>query len=115
MNYLVTKLPADDCFMPVQLSDDRTKDTISGSRLAPLLPMTSNTNVSGFGRQAQAIYLLDQAFSILTEINEPHRRISALKTLDGELQNLLTITMGEYRGPGSHCGANAIVLRYYMP
>lgn len=110
----MTKFPNDDCYAPLQLSKDQSENVDLACRIAPILPASQTHSVGGFGRQAQAIYLLNKAFFMLQN-DDQDRRTSALIHLDEELQYLLTITMGEYRGPGSHCGANATALRYTLP
>ena len=80
----------------------------------PLSIVVPNDDVAGFGRQAQAVRCLDQALSTIEDTADADVQVSALKLVDKELQHLLSITMSEYRGPGSHCGANATALRYIL-
>lgn len=109
----MTDFPGDDSFLPVQLDNDPSKGIDLTCRIAAVSSTMDSGNVGGFGRQAQAARLLDQALSTLKSVENEDQRVSALKVVDGKLQDLLNITMSEYRGPGSHCGANAIALRYF--
>jgi hypothetical protein len=71
--------------------------------------------IGGFGRQAQAVHLLDRVLSACHNVTNTTEAISRLEVLDTELRHLLTVTMSEYRGPGSHCGVNATALRLVLP
>ena len=109
--YPITPFSRDDDYLPVQLSSsNQSEDTdLQMINERPDSPLREN-NVGGFGRQAQVIYLLDRVLSTCNDMDETST-ISTLELLDSELRDLLTVTMGEYRGPGSHCGANATGLR----
>jgi hypothetical protein len=65
--------------------------------------------VDGFGRLQQATSWLDCVFTALKL--EKASRVPALQHLNDKVRQLLDITMGEYRGPGCLCGANATLLR----
>lgn len=101
----------DDLVLPVFLKDSQESGLDMSYQFIHILPIAQPNNVDGFGRQAQATYLLDQAISAVQNRNEVNAKVSAMKFLDGEIRNLLAITMTEYRGPGPHCGANASALR----
>lgn len=73
-----------------------------------------SSNIDAFGRQGQVAHFLEQTMSVLTNEDEDDIKISTLKNIDDDIQQLLAITMSEYRGPGSHCGANATALRLVL-
>lgn len=106
-----TEFVEDDLLLPVFLKDSDDESPALGFQSVPILPVTKTSTVDGFGRQAQATYLLEQVYSAVRTRDTSNARVSALKVLDAEVRNLLAITMGEYRGPGPHCGANASSLR----
>ena len=108
----MTEYPHDKVPLPVQLNAGASDAGHIGSAAPHPSDIVSPGRVSGFGRQAQAISYLDRALSIINDMYDADEKLAGLKLVDMELQQLLTVTMSEYRGPGSHCGANAIALRY---
>ena len=73
-----------------------------------------SSNIDAFGRQGQVAHFLEQTMSVLTNKDEDDIKISTLKNIDNDIQQLLAITMSEYRGPGSHCVANSTALRLVL-
>ena len=102
-NYPVMNIREGVC-LPAQIAKDGTAPERPSSR--------ESEQPDGFGRQAQVVRLLDRARSILHDTDKHDVQSYALGNLDHELQDFLTVTMSEYKGPGSHCGANATALRY---
>ena len=79
----------------------------------PLLSMMCTGNMSNFGRQAQAVHLLDQILHTIRLPSEPETKLAELMRLDGELRSFLIVLMGECDPePGISCGAMATTIRY---
>lgn len=78
----------------------------------PLLSETHSNSVDAFGRQAQAVVILDEALDLFSVPGTESPRHQALARLDERLQSFSALIMGEYRMAGRQCGANAIVIRY---
>ncbi|KIV93138.1 hypothetical protein PV10_04376 [Exophiala mesophila] len=109
--YSRTIFPSDDVFLPSLL--DNLDEDGGGWNQCPstILPVVRSSNIDTFGRQGQVAHFLEQTMSVLTNKDEDYIKISTLKHIDDDIQQLLAITMSEYRGPGSHCVANATALR----
>lgn len=109
-----TKFPANDCYLPSDLSYSHGHDAeaASGPHYTAPLGLLHSNNISGFGRQAQAISMLDESLRILGSSEASLVRLRATELLDERLQAFLILIMREYIGPGRQCGANAIVIRY---
>ncbi|OQU98742.1 Fungal specific transcription factor domain-containing protein [Cladophialophora immunda] len=109
-----TIFPSDDVFLPSLL--DRLDEDGCGRNQCPstILPIVRSSNIDAFGRQGQVAHFLEQTMSVLTNKDEDDIKISTLRNIDDDMQQLLAITMSEYRGPGSHCGANATGLRLVL-
>ena len=115
----MTDFSGDDLHLPLDLRHDQRCDShvsITPQSNAVFPSKMRDSNVDGFGRQAQAIVMLDQALRILRISDTEDAMLPALANLDGQLQAFLALIMSEYREPGRHCGANATVIRYiYSP
>ena len=115
----MTSFPGDDLPLPLDLGCDQLSDShVSGApQSSGTLPSTiHHSKIDGFGRQAQAIVMLDQTLRILKLSDTENARLPALMRLDEQLQDFLALIMSEYRTPGRHCGANATIIRYiYSP
>jgi hypothetical protein len=110
----MTDFPSNDYPLPIELCYDLLDD--------PQLSLSSQSNenpgsilkpgsLDHFGRQAQAIAMLDQ---ILRQLNIAAVKIATrpgLGGFDSQLQAFSALIMSEYRAPGRHCTANAIVIR----
>ncbi|OAL28100.1 hypothetical protein AYO22_03127 [Fonsecaea multimorphosa] len=109
-----TFFPSDDVLLPSLL--DSLDEDGRGRNQCPstILPIVRSSNIDAFGRQGQVAHFLEQMMSVLTNKDEDDIKISALRNIDDDMQQLLAITMSEYRGPGSHCGANATALRLVL-
>lgn len=78
----------------------------------PLLPPLLFNSSSGFGRQAQAVCLLEKVFSAI-KIVDIRDLQSALLKLDVDLQTFLSTVMDQCDGTwGRFCGSIAISIRY---
>ncbi|OAP65282.1 hypothetical protein AYL99_01254 [Fonsecaea erecta] len=111
LKYSRTIFPSNDVFLP-SLLDGLDEDGCERDECPSLiLPIVRSSNINAFGRQGQVAHLLEQMMSVLTNKDEDDVKISTLRNIDNDIQQLLAITMSEYRGPGSHCGANATALR----
>lgn len=75
----------------------------------------SSSNLSSFGRQAQAIYLLDRCLHEIHQSKQGESELQLLKLqeLDKDLQERLSIFMTQTpHEPGLRCGTIATVIRY---
>ena len=107
----MTPILGDDVCLPVQLDKHLASCSNSDCTDIQTPPTWQSERLDGFGRQAQAICLLDRVLSTIRATGDLDDRLMALESLDRELQDFLAVTMGEYQGPGHHCGANATALR----
>jgi hypothetical protein len=103
----MSKFPSDETYLPTDLEGDLRSSPCSDV----LLCTHHSTGVSSFGRQCQAVSMLDQAMQVLDSANEISDPIRATKKLNQRLHEFLTLIMLEYKTPGKQCGANAIVIR----
>jgi hypothetical protein len=110
----MTKFPASDFYLPTDLSYSQGHDdqAVDGPQYTAPLGLFHSNNVGGFGRQAQAVSMLDQSLSILGSSEARVIKLGETEKLDEKLQTFLTLIMHEYIGPGRQCGANAVVIRY---
>ena len=99
--------------MPVDLTYGRDQDgeALSGPLYTVQLGALRSSNAGAFGRQAQAISMLDEALRILRSAEASPIEFQAITKLDEKLQMFLALIMREYAGPGRQCGANATVIR----
>ena len=89
---------------------DRTPDTIHSEYKT--LADWSNKTVGGFGRSAQAAFLLSRTIESM-KIGGLKARHSVLSDIDAQLQQLLSILLKQGGGIcGPFCGAVAITLKY---
>jgi hypothetical protein len=114
-HHSVANFPGDKFPLPLAFSYSQQGDSqtsFAAQSHASLSSTLHGSNIDGFGRQAQAISMLDQALRILRFPHSETARLLALMNLDGELQVFLATIMSEYRIPGCHCSANATAIRY---
>jgi len=109
-----TMFPANDFYLPLDLSYGQGHDTeaTSGPQCTAPLGLLHSNDVSSFGRQAQAVSMLDESFRILSSSEASLVRLRAIERLDEKLQAFLIVIMREYTVPGRQCAPNAIVIRY---
>lgn len=109
-----TKFPAKNLYLPIDLSFrvGHEEEAIGGPQCSAPLEVFESKHVSSFGRQAQAVYMLDQSLHIFASSETCLVKLRAAKMLDEKLQEFLALIMRDYTVPGRQCGANAIVIRY---
>ena len=89
---------------------DQTPDTIHSEYKS--LADWSNKTVGGFGRSAQATFLLSRTI-VSMKIDDLKARHSVLSDIDAQLKQLLSIVLKQGGGIcGPYCGAVAITLKY---
>lgn len=113
-NQSMANFPGDQYPLPLDLGLSQRCDSQTSAAAqshACLSSTLHSSNVDGFGRQAQAISMLDQTLRILRISDSENTKLPALANLDGQLQVFLASIMSEYRIPGCHCSANATVIR----
>lgn len=70
-------------------------------------------DIGSFGRQAQAVCLLDQVLHVINLPCGYNDKLAELDRLDGELQSLLRLLMDrKYCARGVTCAAISILMRY---
>lgn len=75
----------------------------------------SSSNLSSFGRQAQAIYLLDRCLNEISHFKQgdSESQLLKLQELDKDLQERLSVFMTQTpHETGLRCGTIATVIRY---
>lgn len=98
-------MPAGDAQLPIEPT--------AMDQLPTAVPISSLTapNASGFGRTAQAAWLLDQ---VLRELSspDPDSMLIQLENLNSTLQFFLTVVMEQCQGNwGIYCAAIATAIR----
>ncbi|KAH7071841.1 hypothetical protein BKA63DRAFT_58556 [Paraphoma chrysanthemicola] len=103
---LISAAPNHDDSLPYEVDElDGEQRLIWSGTLTPLRV----TGVGCLGRASQAAWLLDRV--IKATASDPHD-LPSLVALDGELQQLLSITMDKCHGRrGRHCGAVGTAIR----
>jgi hypothetical protein len=103
----MSKFPSDDTYLPTDLEGDirslPCNDVLLGTH--------HSTGVSSFGRQCQAVSMLNESIQLLKFPNESSDLTQATKKLNQRLHDFLQLIMQEYEAPGKQCGPNAIVIR----
>ncbi|PWY86779.1 hypothetical protein BO70DRAFT_386079 [Aspergillus heteromorphus CBS 117.55] len=91
-----TEYPSPGAFLPSDLYDDGddtyNRLTLQNTNLR--MPNIHVSNPSNFGRQAEAVYLLDQVLAVQRLPQDDRSRISEFRRLDECLQGFLTMVMG---------------------
>ena len=108
---LVTQLPDTRSLLPIEEEDfdkhARRHRSEIGASWDHILP-----TVGCFGREAQAMFLLDQVLSIADAGGGKYRSREEVSRIDQDLRSLLYVLLAQCRGVrGLCCGAIAIVLR----
>jgi hypothetical protein len=106
---LATRNISDDDYLPLE-SDDLDELTVYSVQPAfrYFVSATSLPGVGPFGREAQAVYILDKVRMVLEVglVNE-----HTLRPLGLEAQNLLSIVMEQVSGKwGIYCGATQFLI-----
>jgi hypothetical protein len=111
-----TEYPSEDSLLPsdLGLAQQRQSPLFDVEPLdTPTLSAVHASNVNSFGRQAQAVHLLDQVLRVISLPADVEPKLPELRRLDGELQAFLTLLMGECGwARGLHCGPIATAIRY---
>ena len=107
---LAARFPGDDSLLPWDLNVDEADDAQVSS--AERLSSVNCANVSSFGRQAQAAYLLDRVLSVYHGLDRIQNSAVGMSDLDRELQSFLDRVMGDGHTAHMHrAGAVAITVR----
>ena len=110
---LATEYPSLDSSLPSDLKPGQQSQPPHSDCNAPVLSAIRASNVSGFGRHAQAVYLLDQILHVLSFPAEVETMHLELERLDGEIQAFLMLLLDESSQMRlHHCGAIASTIRY---
>ncbi|KAH7084124.1 hypothetical protein FB567DRAFT_75897 [Paraphoma chrysanthemicola] len=103
---LISTAPNNEDLLPHEVDELAWEQRLGWS--GTLTPLRV-TGVGCLGRAAQAVWLLDRVVEVIA--SDP-RNLSNLMALDGELQQLLSITMDKCQGRrGGHCGAVGTAIR----
>lgn len=111
------ELPAQGSILPTDLKPEQENDSftpIDANLLqrAPEAPF-DGTQVQSFGRQAQAVYLLDQVIRISNLESGTESRQAELRQLDLEIQSFLGMVLEECeRLREFRCSVVATAVRY---
>ena len=110
----MTKFPNKKFYLPTDLSYHigHEEEALNWAHCNAPLEEFKSKHISSFGRQAQAVSMLDQSLQIFASSEASLAKLEAAEMLDEKLQEFLALIMHEYTVPGRQCGANAIVIRY---
>jgi hypothetical protein len=115
---LVTTIPDGDVLLPtdpesLRPGDCLRQETVSIHKSSTSVSCIDSPDVGGFGRAAQAAWLLDQVFKTLG-ILSLHSRLVRLQSLDAMIQNFLGLLIQQCSAnerPTSFCQPIAITIR----
>ncbi|KAI0380803.1 hypothetical protein F5Y04DRAFT_91959 [Hypomontagnella monticulosa] len=109
---LVTVIPNEDVILPTEPEVLELAE-FQGYGLSPDVPVSNleSVNIGGFGRAAQAAWLLDQVLDSF-KIQSLDTKLNQLEALDSTFQNFLGVLMQQSGGKvGKFCEAVAITIR----
>ncbi|GAD93695.1 conserved hypothetical protein [Paecilomyces variotii No. 5] len=109
---LLSILPARDAHLPAEPDTMNHGDIlVSTSENVTTLSSLDSPGIGGFGRAAQATWLLDQVLEKI-QISDIDVRLDQLTTMDRTLQSFLTAVMQQHQERlGMYCGGIAISIR----
>lgn len=119
---LVTTIPDGDVLLPTEPETPRPGDCVRQDAVpthGAYIPVSCivSLDVRGFGRTAQAAWLLDQVFKTL-EIPGLHPRLTQLQGLDVTIQTFLGVLLQQCyseENPTEFCQAIAMTIRSVSP
>lgn len=119
---LVTTIPDEDVLLPTEPETLRPGDCVRQDVMpthGAYIPISciDSLDIGGFGRTAQAAWLLDQVFKTL-EIRGLHSRLTQLQGLDTTIQTFLGVLLQQcYTKEKSteFCQAIALTIRSVSP
>ena len=108
-------IPAQDDFLPLEpfILDQMNPAVALGSRVA--IQALNSPGVSGFGRSAQAVWLLDGVLQGQS-ITDPNQKQAYLTECNRTLQSFLAVVIQQHRGNyGIFCVPIALTIRSVPP
>lgn len=119
---LVTTIPDGDALLPTEPETLRPGDCVRRDAISTHgayidVSCIGSPDVGGFGRTAQAAWLLDQVFKTL-EIPGLHSRLTQLQGLDITIQTFLGVLLQQCYAkekPTEFCQAIAMTIRSVSP
>lgn len=110
---LVSIIPAPDAHLPAEPSTMSHGDLlVRTSGNVTTLSSLDSPGIGGFGRAAQATWLLDQVLEKI-QISDIDIKLDQLTTMDRSLQSFLAAVMQQHQERlGMYCGGIAISIRF---
>ncbi|KAK5996390.1 Transcription factor BOA15 [Cladobotryum mycophilum] len=105
-----SECPGPTSVLPSRLQPGQEED--SSSFRMPPLSAVDDRNVDSFGRQAQAVYFLDQVLKAVQQADGAPPKLQEVEKLDREIQTFLMIVFNECdRLNELNCGVVAVAIR----